>query len=78
LIGELVDMKLELEAMEEKGGYDSYSLALVGPNGALPEDMRRPLLAVATRRGLRAIVFPPLRALYGFMRLFKRSGGDPN
>lgn len=77
LIGELVDMKIELEAMEEKGGYDTYSLALVGPNGALPEDMRRPLLAVATRRVLRSLVFPPLRALYGLMRVFKRSGGDP-
>jgi GT2 family glycosyltransferase/glycosyltransferase involved in cell wall biosynthesis len=76
LISEVVEMTLKLEAMEQKGGYDKYSLALVGPNGALAEDMRRPLLAIATRRGLRTLVFPPLRALYALIRLFKRGGGD--
>jgi glycosyltransferase involved in cell wall biosynthesis/GT2 family glycosyltransferase len=77
LIGEVVDLNLRLQQMEERGGYDKYSLALVGPSGALPEDMRRPLLAVATRRTLRALVFPPLRALYALLRIFKRKGSDP-
>jgi hypothetical protein len=62
--------------MVARGGYDEYSLALVGPSAALPEDMRRPLLAIATRRVLRALVFPPLRALYGLMRLGRRKGSD--
>ena len=38
--------------------------------------MRRPLLAVANRRLLRALVFPPLRALYRLLRLAKRDAGD--
>jgi len=76
LIGEVVDAKVELAQMVARGGYDTYSLALVGPHGAISEDMRRPLLAVANRRALRALVFPPLRALYRLMRLGKRDGND--
>jgi glycosyltransferase involved in cell wall biosynthesis len=76
LIGEVVDAKLELQEMVARGGYDKYSLALVGPSAALPEDMRRPLLAISTRRVLRALVFPPLRALYGLMRLGRGKGSD--
>jgi hypothetical protein len=76
LITEVVELKLkmqarsdEVQAMSEEGGYDAYSLALVGPGGALPQNMRRPLLAVANRRVLRMLLFPPLRALYVVMRL---------
>jgi hypothetical protein len=76
LIGEVVDAKVELQQMVARGGYDRYSLALVGPHGAISEDMRRPLLAVANRRVLRALVFPPLRALYRLMRLGKRDRSD--
>ena len=42
--------------------------------GAIPANMRRPLLAVASRRPLRVLVFPPLRALYSLIR--RVSGRD--
>jgi GT2 family glycosyltransferase len=47
-----------VEAMGEEG------MSLVGPNGVLPPDMRRPLLAVAVRGWLRAPIFGLLRFPY--------------
>jgi GT2 family glycosyltransferase len=64
---ELVQMKTALQ----DGALDAYSIGLAQ---AIPPDMRRPLLAVANRRVLRALVFPPLRALYALTRLFKGGG----
>jgi glycosyltransferase involved in cell wall biosynthesis len=76
LIGEVAELKADKRAMIDQGGYDAYSLALVGRDGALPQDMRRPLLAVANRGVLRALVFPPLRGLYRLVRLMTRSKDD--
>jgi glycosyltransferase involved in cell wall biosynthesis/GT2 family glycosyltransferase len=67
LATELVEMKTTIGNVTQ----DAYALALAE---AVPPDMRRPLLAVANRRALRALVFPPLRALYGVMRLFMGRG----
>jgi GT2 family glycosyltransferase len=72
LLAEMVDLKVRIQEMTDAAGYDSYSMALVGTQGALPENMLRPLLAVANRRILRAIVFPPLRGLYAVLRLLSR------
>jgi GT2 family glycosyltransferase len=69
LIGEIAELRRNPEAILQEAGYDAYALALVGPDGALPPNMLRPLLAVANRRILRVLVFPPLRALYGLVRL---------
>jgi glycosyltransferase involved in cell wall biosynthesis len=40
-------------------------LALVGPEAVLPANLRRPILAVTTRRWLRGPLFGPLRLGYG-------------
>jgi hypothetical protein len=74
LITEVAELQTTIQDMTEAGGYDHYTLALVGSNGSLPQNMRRPLLAVANRRLLRAFVFPPLRALYRLLRLPGRTG----
>jgi hypothetical protein len=44
----------------------------VGPGGNLPRDVRRPLLAVATRPALRAPLFAALRLAYRFSRRRER------
>jgi glycosyltransferase involved in cell wall biosynthesis/GT2 family glycosyltransferase len=77
LASEVVELRPKMREMREEAGYDPYSIALVGKDGALPENMRRPLLAIANRRLLRALIFPLLRGLYGAMRLVLRRSGDP-
>ena len=57
------------EAVGEEG------LSLVGPNGVLPADMRRPLLAVATRGWLRGPVFGALRFPYQVARRMRTGDG---
>jgi hypothetical protein len=51
-----------------------HGLALVGPNGVLPEDMHRPLLAIATRRWLRWPIFGLVRAPYRIAYRFLHGG----
>jgi glycosyltransferase involved in cell wall biosynthesis/GT2 family glycosyltransferase len=57
-----------------KEGLGVYDRSLVGPDGELPEDLKRPLLAVLTRRPLRALFFGPVRAFYWLVRMLGRSG----
>jgi glycosyltransferase involved in cell wall biosynthesis len=47
-----------------RGGLSEDALRLVGPNGALPRELERPLLALATHPRLRAPVFGALKAGY--------------
>lgn len=76
LIGEVAQLKGDMQAMIDQGGYDTYSLALVGRDGTLPQDLRRPLLAIANRRVLRVAFFPLLRGFYRLARLVARSKSD--
>ena len=73
VVAELADLKLRLRDLEERGTYDPETLALVGQGGAIPPDLRRPLLAIAHRPLMRNLFFGPLRALYRLARLGRRS-----
>jgi hypothetical protein len=76
LAAEVVEAKSKAREITDEAGYDAYAIALVGPGGALPENMLRPILAVANRRVLRVLVFPPLRGLYRIVRLLTGRKGD--
>ncbi len=56
-----------------RGGLSEDALRLVGPGGALPRDVERPLLALATRPRIAAPLFGALRASY---RLARRRASD--
>jgi hypothetical protein len=44
--------------------FDETAEGLVGPNGVIPHELRRPLLAIGNRKSLRAPFFGSLRLLY--------------
>ena len=69
LVADLAGLSSTARGLTTDGGRHAYAMALVGPDGALPPEMVRPLLAVSTRPLLRKLVFPPLRAMYSVMRL---------
>jgi glycosyltransferase involved in cell wall biosynthesis len=73
VVAELADLKLRMHELEERGTYDPDTLALVGQGGAIPPDLRRPLLAIANRPLLRKLFFGPMRGLYRLARLGRRS-----
>jgi glycosyltransferase involved in cell wall biosynthesis/GT2 family glycosyltransferase len=58
IVNEAVRLEQLLDAVGDEG------ISLLGPDGVLPKEMRRPLLAVATRKWLRAPVFGALRLPY--------------
>ena len=58
IVHEAVRLEQLVAAVGDEG------MALVGPDAVLPAEMRRPLLAVATRRWLRTPIFGALRAPY--------------
>jgi glycosyltransferase involved in cell wall biosynthesis len=58
-----------------RAGLSEDAMRLVGPNGALPPDLERPLLALATHPTLRVPVFGAIRAAY---RTSQRWRGKPN
>src|SRR6202043_732736 len=57
--------QLEEEYRDLRAAFSVTAEDLVGPNGAIPPDLWRPLLAVGNRRILRAPMFGLLRLLYG-------------
>jgi glycosyltransferase involved in cell wall biosynthesis len=73
---ELESAQLELEQKERafnelesdyrgvREVFDQTAEELVGPNGVIPPDLRRPLLAIGHRKALRAPAFGVLRGLY--------------
>ena len=73
VVGELVGLKLEMRELQERGTYDADMLGLMAEGATIPQDLRRPLLAIANRRLLRGLFFGPLRALYRLARLGRRS-----
>jgi glycosyltransferase involved in cell wall biosynthesis len=62
----------EYEKLRAEIGEDG--MALVGPDGVLPDEMLRPLLAIATRGWLRRPVFGALRAPYRVAHWMRNSG----
>ena len=59
---EVVELSAELNELTEAAGEEG--LALVGPAAYLPVDVRRPLLAVATRKRLAKPFFWAIKRLY--------------
>jgi hypothetical protein len=65
--GEVMREELEtaLERIGElEGAFDQTGKELVGPDGVIPPELRRPLLAIGKRPALRAPTFGALRGLY--------------
>jgi GT2 family glycosyltransferase/glycosyltransferase involved in cell wall biosynthesis len=59
--------ELETYYLELRGAFDKTAEGLIGVNGVIPPDLRRPLLAIGSRRALRAPMF-------GLLRFFYRTG----
>jgi glycosyltransferase involved in cell wall biosynthesis len=57
-------------------GFSEDAVRLVGPGGALPRELERPLLALAMHPRLRAPVFGALRAGYRASSRLRRRAGD--
>ncbi len=56
--------RLRRERPLQPGARSEWATLLVGPNGALPEDVERPLLAIATHPALSVPMFGALKAGY--------------
>jgi glycosyltransferase involved in cell wall biosynthesis/GT2 family glycosyltransferase len=61
---ELRFKELERDYLELREVFDETAEGLVGPNGVIPHELRRPLLAIGNRKSLRAPFFGSLRLLY--------------
>lgn len=61
-----------------RGGLSEDAMRLVGPDGALPRDLERPLLALATHPKLGAPVFRAIKAGYRASYRWRRSGSSGN
>ena len=55
---------VEQRYLELHATYDPIAAGLVGPGGAIPQDLRRPLLAIGHRPMLRGAMFGALRGAY--------------
>jgi glycosyltransferase involved in cell wall biosynthesis len=62
-----------LQQLDPAGTLSVDGLRLLGPGGALPADLERPLLALATRPRLSAPVFGAIKAGYGLSQLLARA-----
>ncbi len=82
LARDLAKAKSSLHALEtEFAGLDASwireAMPLVGPNGLVPKDLYRPLMAVASRPVLRKPMWGMLRAMYTAGYRARRRGQDP-
>jgi glycosyltransferase involved in cell wall biosynthesis len=68
IVNEAVRLEQLVAAVGDEG------MSLVGPDAVLPDEMRRPLLAVATRRWLRGPIFGALRFPYRLGYRLRRAG----
>ncbi len=59
-----------------RGDLSEDAMRLVGPDGALPRELERPLLALATHRKLAEPVLGTLRFGYRMARRWRPGGGD--
>jgi glycosyltransferase involved in cell wall biosynthesis len=69
--------KLEARYFEFREAIGEDGLSLVGPDAVLPAAMRRPLLAISTRRWLRAPIFGALRLPYAVAHRILRRNRAP-
>jgi glycosyltransferase involved in cell wall biosynthesis len=61
-----------------RGGLSEDAMRLVGPDGALPGDLERPLLALATHPKVGVPVFRAIKAGYRVSYRWRRSGSSNN
>jgi glycosyltransferase involved in cell wall biosynthesis/GT2 family glycosyltransferase len=69
--------ELEKENRRFREMFDQTAEELVGSNGVIPPDLRRPLLALGNRRVPRALAFGMLRGLYRTGYRVRRLGRAP-
>jgi glycosyltransferase involved in cell wall biosynthesis len=60
---------------DELNAEVGFGLSLIGPNGALPEDVQRTLLAVSTRPALSRAIYAPLSGAFRGARRLARALG---
>jgi glycosyltransferase involved in cell wall biosynthesis len=84
-VGERRDLEMTREELETARGelerfrdtFDQTAEELVGSNGVIPPDLRRPLLAIGKRPALRAPAFGMLRGLYRTGYRIRHGGRAP-
>jgi len=69
--------RLEADYLTLRGVFDETAEGLVGSNGVIPRDLRRPLLAIGMRRGLRTPFFGLIRLLYRAGYRLRHRGRGP-
>jgi hypothetical protein len=74
---ELETARERLGELERRGMFDQTAEELVGSNGVIPPDLRRPLLAIGKRPALRAPTFGMLRGLYRTGYRIRHGGRAP-
>ncbi len=70
--------QLEVGYRSLRGKFDKTAEGLVGPDGVIPHDLRRPLLAIGTRRVLRVPFFGLLRLAYRMGYRLRHGGRGPD
>jgi GT2 family glycosyltransferase/glycosyltransferase involved in cell wall biosynthesis len=90
LVVSAIQERREIEAEHERfreleqryraltSAFDKNAEGLVGPQGLIPQDLRRPLLALASRRALRTPLFGMLRLLYRSGYRLRHRGRGPS
>jgi glycosyltransferase involved in cell wall biosynthesis len=84
-VGERRDLEMRREELETARGelehfremFDQTTEELVGSDGVIPPDLRRPLLAIGKRPALRAPTFGMLRGLYRTGYRIRHGGRAP-
>src|SRR5262249_5855675 len=69
--------ELEKDYRSLRAVFDETAEELVGPDGVIPSDLRRPLLAIGNRPALRAPIFGILRSVYGAGYRIRHGGRAP-
>jgi hypothetical protein len=76
LVARLVGEREHAQQMYDQLNAEvGFGLSLIGPNGALPEDVQRTLLAVSTRPALSRAVYAPLSGAFRSARRLARALG---
>jgi hypothetical protein len=65
-------------ALEDEQALSEDALLLIGPRGALPAELERPLLALATHPTLRTPVFGAIKLGYRASFRFRRRARRPS
>jgi hypothetical protein len=70
--------ELERDYLQLRESFDETAEALVGANGVIPPELRRPLLAIGHRRMLRTMLFGVLRFFYRTGYRLRHRGRAPS